>query len=166
MSRRPLSEEDLAQRRSDVVPLSDRSGAAQFDLAVAKARRLIAAKGDGAPETEAVLLGLHAVFSETAYGVVPEELRGRGYYAALAALRSLLASEFEGEAGLAECASYLAWAWAREIARERQRRAEAKEDGGRRLGWQLVFGRGRLVLGDWKVAMQRRRGKRVSCSTT
>lgn len=162
MSRRPLTDEEMAERRAQQVPMSDRAGSAQLDLAVAKARRLVADKReDAAPETAAVLVGLHAVFAESCYGALPDELRGRGYFAAHAAMRSLVAEEFPGEVGLADCAAFLAWAWAREIAREKQRRAEAKEDGGRRLGWALVFGKARLVLGDWKVAMQRRRGAKV-----
>lgn len=161
--RRPLTEEQMAEHRAQLVPLSDRSGSAQLDLAVAKAKKLVADKReDAAPESAQVLIGLHALFAETAYGSLPDELKGRGYFAAHASMRSLLSDEFGTETGLADCASYLSWVWAREIHREKQRRAESKEDGGRRLSWQLVFGRTRPILGDWKVAMQRRRGARVS----
>lgn len=159
--RRPISEAERAEIAEARLPISDRSGGHAFDAAVRKAELLVrSSEQDAAPADATTLLGLHAVFHRECYGALPDDLRGKSFFAALANAKSLLAREFPGETGLADAASYLAWAWQREIARERRRRAEQDEAGGRRLSWQLVFGRGGHVLGDWRAALERRRGSR------
>jgi len=159
--RRPISEAERAEIAAARLPISDRSGGAAFEAAIRKAELLIrSAEPDASPADASTLVGLHAVFHRECYGSLPEDLRGKAFFAALASAKAMVAREFGEETGLADAASYLAWAWQREIARERRRRAEQDEAGGRRLSWQLVFGRGGHVLGDWRAALERRRGAR------
>lgn len=155
--RRRLTAEEVAERKQAAGSgaLNDERGASMFDAAVADARRVVA-EDEPCPSVH-VLLGLHAVFHEKVYGILPTEMRGRMWYAALAAAKGMLTREFAGDpdAGLA----FVAWAWSREDAREQRRRAERAEDGGRRLGWALLFGRASAgMVGDWRAAVSRKRG--------
>lgn len=92
------------------------------------------------------------------YGVAPAEMNPAGRMRATWLAAKMLRDHFDGD--VMEMASFVRWAWAREVERERWRRENGRE--GARITVGFMFG-GALVT-DYRVAMARKRC-RSSCSS-
>ena len=93
------------------------------------------------------LVGLYSLLHERVYGVIPDELDGPAYFAAVAAAARTCTTL----GGAEKVFEFIRWTWKREDQREQKRRDE--NSGGGRIGWRLQFSP--AMITDYRVAQER-----------
>lgn len=95
-------------------------------------------------------VALYAKLHLKVYGAEAEEMGPQDRLAAVSSAGRCLATQFEGDGDL--MADFVVWAWQREDGREKWRRETG--NGGRRLGWRLLFSS--TLVADYRVEAARR----------
>jgi len=110
---------------------------------------VMVASGDWTEARPGHFVALYAMGHAKAYGVPPLELTPPARMGAAAMVAKLLRDSFGGEPQ--RLYAFVRWVWTREREREEWRRANNRE--GRRVSWQLQFGK--LFLTDYALAIER-----------
>jgi hypothetical protein len=98
------------------------------------------------------LVGLYSLLHERVYGVIPDELDGPAYFAAVAAAGRTMTTLGSAE----KVFEFIRWTWKREDHREQKRRDEHAD--GSRIGWRLQFAP--AMITDYRVAQERARPRK------